>query len=91
MTKAEYFVGTSENIDKNLSILDIKNSNNFLNNKENIYKYYETIDINDINYLRKEGYGRCTYCHANIDKTCGIKLIICLNGGNQCYRRKYLL
>ena len=92
MTKAEYFVGTSENVDKKLHLSDVINSTSYLNDKKSISKFYEIIEINDINGLRKiENSGRCTYCHANLDKTCGSKVVKCLNSTKTCYRRKYCL
>lgn len=92
MEKAEYFVGTSKNVDKKLHLSDVINSTSYLNDEESISKFYEIVEINDIDGLRNffNG-GRCTYCHANLDKTCGIKVVKCLNGTKTCYRRKYCL
>ena len=91
MTEAEYFVGTSENVDEKLHLSDVINSTFYLNDKESISKFYEIVDIKDLDWLRQNGKGRCTYCHANLDKTCGIKVVKCLNGTKTCYRRLYCL
>jgi len=90
VTEAEHCVGTSENIDENLHLSDIVNGE-FLNTREKIEKYYEIVDIVDIQYLRMHGKGRCTHCHAAVDDTCGKKLVRCLNNQRQCYRRKYIV
>jgi len=92
MTKAEYFVGTSKNVDKKLHLSDIINGVVYLNDIETISKFYEIVKINDIDGLNSiENGGRCTYCHANIDKTCAVKVMKCLCGTKQCYRRKYCI
>jgi hypothetical protein len=90
MTKSEYHVGTSVNIDQNVHLTDVL-SGAFLNDEKSIGKYYEITQINDLELVRLDGGGRCTYCHAGIDKTCGIKVVTCLNSTHECYRRKYII
>lgn len=88
--ESEVFIGVST-INDNLKLSDIFNSNGYLHDGNTIGKYYEIVEIDKLNWLRMNGKGRCTYCHANIDKTCGIKVSRCLNSTKTCYRRKYKL
>jgi len=86
----EYHVVTSENINKDLHLRDVKQAT-WLMAKEYVDKFYEVVDIHDYDKIEFDNGGRCLVCHANFDKVCGKQLLTCLNAGKQCYRRKYLI